>query len=639
MASKKLEDEVVEIFNVIQNNQNFVLSGGAGSGKTYSLVSVINEIYSKNPLAKIACITYTNAATHEIENRVSNKKLKISTIHDFLWENIASYQKELKETLIDGINNEVKTYKNINVEIPYYNEFENGIKYTEHLRLDYGEISHDEIIVLANHMFKKYPKLCNILNNKYNYILVDEYQDTAPEVIEILLDFLPVNNAADKCIVGFFGDSMQAIYDDGIGDLNTYMGSKKVFEIRKTQNRRNPQAVINLANNIRTDGLKQKPSTDENAPNMYDGKIKNGEIKFLYGKKIEFDDLKKTEHFAGWDFDNPKDTKELRLTHNLIASTAGFSTLMEIYDKDPIVKLKNDFCKHIRGKDIDLDKSFDDVIRSVEWVFSNRVRIIENRGRSQLEVFLEDPENQRLYSFIKDMNFTDVKKIHIDKESLIADKKEMDEISSTQSKRDKLIRHLFKIQSIVKMYEEKQYNDFLRKTSFKIKSVEDKHLIKEKISHLLNMKNQTIGEVISYANESGLCLMDDIINNFIEKNQYLYARVSEVKYIEFIKLYNYLEGFSPLSTQHKIKGEEFKNVLVILDNGKWNDYNFEYLLDPLNKKCNPSVLERTRKLFYVCCTRAMERLIVCCENPTDEMIHSAEAWFGKENCREIEVLE
>ena len=154
MASKKLEDEVVEIFNVIQNNQNFVLSGGAGSGKTYSLVSVINEIYSKNPLAKIACITYTNAATHEIENRVSNKKLKISTIHDFLWENIASYQKELKETLIDGINNEVKTYKNINVEIPYYNEFENGIKYTEHLRLDYGEISHDEIIVLANHMFK-----------------------------------------------------------------------------------------------------------------------------------------------------------------------------------------------------------------------------------------------------------------------------------------------------------------------------------------------------------------------------------------------------------------------------------------------------------------------------------------------------
>ena len=33
MASKKLEDEVVEIFNVIQNNQNFVLSGGAGSGK------------------------------------------------------------------------------------------------------------------------------------------------------------------------------------------------------------------------------------------------------------------------------------------------------------------------------------------------------------------------------------------------------------------------------------------------------------------------------------------------------------------------------------------------------------------------------------------------------------------------------
>lgn len=638
MASKKLEDEVVEIFNAIQNNQNFVLSGGAGSGKTYSLVSVINEIYSKNPLAKIACITYTNAAAHEIENRVSNKKLKISTIHDFLWENIASYQKELKKTLIEGINDEAKIYKNINAESPYYNEFENGIKYTEHLRLDYGEISHDEIIILANNMFKKYPKLCDILNNKYNYILVDEYQDTAPEVIEILLDFLPASDAVDKCIVGFFGDAMQAIYDDGIGDLDAYIESKKVIEIQKKQNRRNPQMVIDLANNIRTDGLRQEPSTDKSAPNMEKGEIKKGDIKFLYSENMVLDDLKKTDYFLKWDFNNPKDTKELRLTHNLIATTAGFPTLMEIYDKDPVIKLKNDFCRFIKGKDIDSNGSFDEVIRSVEWVFSNQVKNKENRGRPQLEVFLEKSENKRAYDLIKDMKFSDVRKIYIDKESLIADKKEIDEESSTQSKRDKLIRHLFKIQSIVKMYEEKQYNDFLRKTSVKIKSVEDKRLIKEKISHLLDIKNKTIGEVISYANESGLCLKDDIINNFIEKNGYLYARVSEVKYSEFVNLYNYLEGFSPLSTQHKIKGEEFKNVLVILDNGKWSIYNFEYLLDPTNPKCNPTVLERTRKLFYVCCTRAMENLIVYCESPSDTMIRTAESWFGKENCECLKNL-
>lgn len=74
MATEGLEKEVVEIFKLIEDNRNFLLSGGAGSGKTFSLVSVINEIYYRNPVAKIACITYTNAAVHEIENRVLNKK-------------------------------------------------------------------------------------------------------------------------------------------------------------------------------------------------------------------------------------------------------------------------------------------------------------------------------------------------------------------------------------------------------------------------------------------------------------------------------------------------------------------------------------------------------------------------------------
>ncbi len=96
-----------------------------------------------------------------------------------------------------------------------------------------------------------------------------------------------------------------------------------------------------------------------------------------------------------------------------------------------------------------------------------------------------------------------------------------------------------------------------------------------------------------------------------------------MKYIEFISLYNYLEGFSPLSTQHKIKGEEFKNVLIILDNGKWNSYNFKYLLDPQNKNCKQDVLLRTQKLFYVCCTRAMDNLVVYCDKPTDAMLKTA----------------
>lgn len=631
MATERLEDEVVDVFKLIDKKKNFVLSGGAGSGKTYSLVAVINEIYLRNPAAKIACITYTNAAVHEIENRVANKKLKISTIHDFLWNNISSFQNELKLTLIEGINNPEGKYRNINVEIPYANEFGDGIKYTEYLRLATGNISHDEIVILANQMFKKYSKLCDILNYKYDYILVDEYQDTFPEVVEILLDFLPKSKASTKSIIGFFGDSMQSIYDDGIGDLNKYIKLGEVVEIQKKQNRRNPQSVITLGNKLRTDGLQQEPSKDKEAPNMENGVIKQGEIKFLYGD-ILLDKLRNKEYFEGWNFENPKDTKELRLTHNLIATTAGFPTLMEIYDKDPIIKLKNDFLSFIKNMDIDLNRTFDEVIKSVDWVFSNRVRTVANRGRKRIEVFLDNIDNSVLYNMVKNMAFSDVQKIYFDKDNLISDKKEIDEKTSTQSKRDKLIRHLFKIQSVIKCYVEKDYNEFLRKTSFKIRNVADKQRIKEKVDILVNMKDRTISEVLSYADESGLCLKDDNMNCFIKENEYLYKRVSKVKYDEFVHLFDYLEGSSPLSTQHKIKGEEYKNVLVILDNGKWNDYNFEYLFNPTNERCNPKVLERTKKLFYVCCTRAMDNLVVFCENPSSAMIETANYWFGKENC-------
>lgn len=633
MVARKLEDEVIRIFECIKNRDNFVLSGGAGSGKTYSLVSVINELFAKDPHVKIACITYTNAAVHEIQGRISNRNLHISTIHDFLWENISSYQKELKETLLEGINAETSLYKNLHVEKPYSNDFNNGISYAENLSIAAGKISHDEIIILANQMYKKHVKLGEILNDKYDYIFLDEYQDTFLEVIEIFLEHIYRVKTSRKCILGFFGDSMQSIYDKGVGDLQKYIEEGKVVDIPKTQNRRNPQSVITLANKLRIDNLQQEPSTDVSAPNMLDGKVKEGKAIFLY--QIPVDELKEKQYFKDWDFDNPKETKELRLTHNLIAYTAGFPELMDIYDKDPIVKFKNEFNKVIKGTSVDTNKTFGELLEEVEWRVSDRARVKENRGKRQIDVFLEDATNRELYERVRNLPYEEVKKIYIEKDNLISDKKEADEVASVKSKRDKLIRHLFKIQSIVDMYEKGDYYNFLRKTSFRIRSIADKRLIKEKVVKLLNMKTQSIGEVIEYANDSGLCLKDDIINDFITKNQYLYGRVSKVKYLEFVNLYTYLEGYSPLSTQHKIKGEQYKNVLVIMDNGNWNDYNFEYLLNPSHPKCNPNVLKRTKKLFYVCCTRAMDNLVVYCENPTPEMIKTAENLFGPNNCYNV----
>ena len=76
--------EAQQVLELIDNGQNFLLSGGAGSGKTYSLVEVLRAVINKQPLISIACITYTNAAVDEIEERVEHQNLFVSTIHDFL---------------------------------------------------------------------------------------------------------------------------------------------------------------------------------------------------------------------------------------------------------------------------------------------------------------------------------------------------------------------------------------------------------------------------------------------------------------------------------------------------------------------------------------------------------------------------
>ena len=106
MVARRLDTEIEEILMHIKQKHNFLLSGGAGSGKTYSLVEVLKHVSVLYPNAQIACITYTNAAAVEIINRANVDNLTISTIHDFLWENISLFPNELRRTLIELVNSD-----------------------------------------------------------------------------------------------------------------------------------------------------------------------------------------------------------------------------------------------------------------------------------------------------------------------------------------------------------------------------------------------------------------------------------------------------------------------------------------------------------------------------------------------------
>lgn len=612
-------NELKEIDKCIDNNSNFLLSGGAGSGKTYSLVQTINLIKKKYVNKTIACITYTNVAVNEIKERViNNKDFVVSTIHDFLWENIKNYQNELKNCLVELINSEEIKFKEKNISTNYFKNI--NIQYKEYLDIAKGIISHDEVILVANKMYKDYKILCDILKDKYDFILVDEYQDTNQLVIEILLQHLKKSNK--KNIIGFFGDSMQSIYNDGIGDLKEYIENKEIIEIQKKQNRRNPINVINLANKIRTDGLIQEPSEDKNAPNMENGEVKIGEIKFLYSENaIDYEELKKNSVFENWNFEDSKNTKELDLTHNLIASRAGFSKLIDIYDKDPILQLKLELVKEINNDIIDENATFEEVIR------------LYPRINSKLMIIKNDKEKNKLFNKVKDKPFINIRKMYFSKDSLVDDKKlSPEEVERKGRKRDRLIDQLFKIQKLIRLYDAKKYNEFIKIIDYHIYRIEDKKLINEKINKLKETQKDTIEKMINLADQLGIVKKDDNFNIFIEDNRYLYDRVKEQPYSEFENLFNYIEGYTPFSTQHKVKGAEFDNVLVILDNGKWNQYNFQNLFTLVG---NENVLKRTQKIFYVCCTRAKEKLYVYYCQPSKEVISKAIEWFGKDNVIKI----
>jgi DNA helicase-2/ATP-dependent DNA helicase PcrA len=78
-----------------------------------------------------------------------------------------------------------------------------------------------------------------------------------------------------------------------------------------------------------------------------------------------------------------------------------------------------------------------------------------------------------------------------------------------------------------------------------------------------------------------------------------------------------------------VKGAEYDNVFVILDNGRWNNYNFKYLFEGTQGK--ETIIERTRKMLYVTSSRTKDNLVVYYPAPTQKTLLKAVEWFGKDN--------
>ena len=108
-------DEVLEKCILSIPRKSFFLFAGAGSGKTYSLVLLLKKIHKsigKEILLQgknVGVITYTNAATNEIINRLDYSPVfHISTIHSFVWDIIKYFQGDIKKLYCHYIEEEIQ---------------------------------------------------------------------------------------------------------------------------------------------------------------------------------------------------------------------------------------------------------------------------------------------------------------------------------------------------------------------------------------------------------------------------------------------------------------------------------------------------------------------------------------------------
>jgi DNA helicase-2/ATP-dependent DNA helicase PcrA len=101
--------------------------------------------------------------------------------------------------------------------------------------------------------------------------------------------------------------------------------------------------------------------------------------------------------------------------------------------------------------------------------------------------------------------------------------------------------------------------------------------------------------------------------------------VREVAYREMISLCRFRDQRTPFSTQHGVKGDEFPHVVVLVEDGAWTQFDIGKMIAGTDK---PERTERSRNLFYVCCSRPVNDLaVVFLSDPPLRAIVTAQQWF------------
>ncbi|WP_462136266.1 UvrD-helicase domain-containing protein [Porphyromonas uenonis] len=604
-------DETLEKCILATPRKSFFLFASAGSGKTYSLVLLLKKIRDKIGQdlmlrgKNVAVITYTNAATDEIINRLDYSPVfHISTIHSFVWDIIKYYQNDIKQLYCQYLRDDIriigekldsarnKTTKTYRTNFEKMNYLKDRLERAETIEKfvynpngsnpEYNALSHADVIKISAQMIMNSLMLQRIIAQRYPIFLIDESQDTKKELVDAF--FSIQKNFGETFTLGLLGDQKQRIYTDGKKDMVSIIPIEWEQPVKK-MNYRSAKRIVKLANAIGKDidfHAEQVSREDaiEGFARLFVVQQGNG----INKDEVEQTVMKKMCELAKdakWVEANTN-VKILTLEHMMAARRLGFEQFF-----GPLSKVTKYQMTFLQGTVSELEFFTKEILPIADS--------IKEDGRIALEILKSN--------------------------SPLLSKKNI----------------------------EKSYGLYLRcreETGTVAKKVNDDHSIREVVKAVRDSQLLTIPEVIRQACE----LTPDEINDEMEEDLQAWVKVMDLPISMVRKYDDYVNQRTRFDTHQGVKGLEFERVMVIIDDSEAKGFMFSYnklfgvkeLTETDIKHIEAgeeSSIDRTLRLFYVTCTRAKESLaIVMYTSDPNKVRNQAinKGWFAEQ---EIEPLQ
>jgi len=321
LMSRNYLDELNEAQRqaVVNTEGPALVIAGAGSGKTRVLTYRIVHLLQKNvPANRILALTFTNKAAKEMKNRISaivstdiTRHLWMGTFHSIFARILraegsrlgyksnftiydSSDSKSLVRTIVKEMNlddniykpgiiaSRISTAKNNLVTASMYSSDASMQAYDKSVRMPLlsdiykaytarcfraNAMDFDDLLLNTNILFRDFPDVLAAYQDKFRYILVDEYQDTNFSQYLIVRKLSSVHR--NICVVG---DDAQSIYSfrgariENILEFRNDYSDYRLYKLE--QNYRSTQTIVNAANAIiaNNEGQIHKKVFSENEP-------------------------------------------------------------------------------------------------------------------------------------------------------------------------------------------------------------------------------------------------------------------------------------------------------------------------------------------------------------------------------------